>query len=143
MFRSYSKVKLAGELAIFSRHPYSSQLYAQALTHTGRPFFVPEWDAWLLVRDLPTGQKDVCGVYPLAVMTSAPDWSGGLQRLREAGFISAVLVLDPLQELDFSELINISLSFVLLRPTICIGALKVLFHTIVIIVMKLNRHLNR
>jgi len=76
-------------------HPYATELYASSLAHVGEAFAVPEWDSHVLVRPTPCGQgRDAMGPYPLAVIAGGADVAGGLERLRAAGLVSVVLVLD-------------------------------------------------
>ena len=78
-------------------HPYAAAAYAMSLPHIGEPFDVPEWDAQVLVRPTPLGERrDATGAYPLSVVARDADLEAGLQRLRAAGLVSVVLVFDDL-----------------------------------------------
>lgn len=78
-------------------HPYASAAYATSLGQ-GEPLVVAAWDgAALLARPIgASGRRDVAGPYPL--LHVAPHWpiAAGLDALRGAGAVSAVLVTDPL-----------------------------------------------
>lgn len=76
-------------------HPYASEVYARSLAHIGMPFAVPEWGGHVLVRTTPCGtREDAIGPYPLTVLAADGDVAGGLARLKAAGLVSVVLVLD-------------------------------------------------
>ena len=76
-------------------HPYASAAYAAGLSHVGAPFEVPEWGGHVLVRPTPSGEGlDAAGPYPLTMLTAEADVAGGLLRLKAAGAVSAVIVLD-------------------------------------------------
>jgi hypothetical protein len=76
-------------------HPYASEDYVRSLAHAGRALAVPEWDCHVLVRPIDgVAREDAIGAYPLAVLAPGADLPGGLARLREAGLVSVVLVLD-------------------------------------------------
>lgn len=76
-------------------HPYAGEAYARSLAHIGVAFAVPEWGGHMLVRSTPCGtREDAIGPYPLTVLAADADVEGGLVRLKAAGLVSAVLVLD-------------------------------------------------
>lgn len=76
-------------------HPYAGEDYARSLAHIGAPFPVPEWNGHVLVRPTPCGtRQDAIGPYPLAVLAADADIAAGLARLKAAGLVSVVLVLD-------------------------------------------------
>jgi hypothetical protein len=76
-------------------HPYASEAYARSLAHIGVPFAVPEWGGHVLVRRTPCGTcEDAIGPYPLTVLECDADVAAGLARLKAAGLVSVVLVLD-------------------------------------------------
>lgn len=76
-------------------HPYAGEAYARGLGHIGVPFAVPEWGGHVLVRPSPCGtREDAIGPYPLTVLSCDADVAAGLARLKLAGFVSVVLVLD-------------------------------------------------
>lgn len=76
-------------------HPYGLHAYARSLAHVGEPLAVPEWDSHVLVRPTPDGRgRDALGPYPLAVIAQGSDLAAGLERLKAAGLVSVVLVLD-------------------------------------------------
>lgn len=76
-------------------HPYASRAYAESLPHVGDPIEVPEWGTHVLARATPMGGRtDAAGPYPLTPVTAEADLPGGLARLRSAGLVSAVMVLD-------------------------------------------------
>lgn len=76
-------------------HPYATAAYARSLAHAGDPLAVPEWDSHVLTRATPSGgRRDATGPYPLAVIAPGADIPQGLDRLRAAGLVSVVAVLD-------------------------------------------------
>jgi len=77
------------------RHPYADPAHVAALGY--ETIEVPEWGTQILIRSLP-GEPgiDGLGAYPLAAIDPSADLAGGLDRLREAGLVSIVLVPDPL-----------------------------------------------
>jgi hypothetical protein len=80
-----------------SPHPNCSLAYAQACSTSGvRPFHVPEWGAYVLIRDGHGGACFATGVRPQASLDPDSDLSAGLARLRQAGVVSVSLVPDPL-----------------------------------------------
>ena len=94
-------------------HPYTTLEYANSLRHVGRPFHVPEWDTWLMIREIQPGFSDATGVYPITVLNKKMDISGGLKRLKEEKLISVVLVLDDFHRPD---LIALQPYFSLIKP---------------------------
>lgn len=79
-------------------HPYAGEAYARSLAHIGVPLAVPEWGGHVLVRRTPCGSReDAMGPYPLAVLEGDADVGAGLARLKAAGLVSVVLVLDDRQ----------------------------------------------
>jgi hypothetical protein len=86
-------------------HPYTALAYAQSLDHCGEAFAVPEWGGVVVARHIDDTLCDSIGPYPVAVLSPGADLEGGLERLRQAGFVSVTLVLDdyhrpPLHELE-------------------------------------------
>lgn len=87
-------------------HPYAREDYARSLGHVGEVFAVPEWGGHVLVRATPEGgRQDAIGPYPITVLPATADLQGGLARLRDAGLVSVVLVLEdrlkpPLEALE-------------------------------------------
>tara|TARA_R110002167_G_scaffold18451_29_gene69118 strand:+ start:203 stop:1120 length:918 start_codon:yes stop_codon:yes gene_type:complete len=76
-------------------HPYAGEAYARSLAHIGAPLAVPEWGGHVLARPTPCGiREDAMGPYPLAVLAEDADVGAGLARLKAAGLVSVVLVLD-------------------------------------------------
>lgn len=75
-------------------HPYATRHYAQSLAHVGEPVHVPEWDCWLLRREIAPDLFDAVGAYPLAVLPKEADIAAGLARLKDEGMVSLVFVLD-------------------------------------------------
>jgi hypothetical protein len=76
-------------------HPYATQAYALSLAHVGEALAVPEWGGCVLTRPTPRGGgRDAMGPYPLAAIDCDADLAGGLARLKAAGLVSVVLVLD-------------------------------------------------
>ena len=77
-------------------HPYAREEYAKAFAHLGRPFHVPEWSAWVLIREVQPGIEDAMGVYPLTILDEHIDLAAGLERLRAPQLVSVVLILDDI-----------------------------------------------
>jgi hypothetical protein len=76
-------------------HPFATAAYAQGLAHVGEAFAVPEWDGHVLTRPTPCGtRRDAMGPYPLTPLAPDADLTAGLARLKAAGLVSVVLVLD-------------------------------------------------
>lgn len=76
-------------------HPYATQAYAESLGHVGEAYPVPEWGGHVLLRATPRGAgRDAMGPYPLTAIAPDADVPGGLGRLRAAGLVSVVLVVD-------------------------------------------------
>lgn len=75
-------------------HPYATFEYVQSLSFNGQAFDVPEWGSAVVSRPTELDLADVAGSYPMTVLSPGVDLAGGLARLREAGFVSAVIVLD-------------------------------------------------
>lgn len=76
-------------------HPYAGEAYARSLAHIGAPLAVPEWGGHVLVRPTQCGtREDATGPYPLAVLAPDADVAAGLARLKAAGLVSVVQVLD-------------------------------------------------
>jgi hypothetical protein len=82
---------------VSTRHPYASDAYAAAFGAPHRPFRLPEWQTNLLLRPIGgTGREDAASCYPRTIMAPGASLADGLRRLRDAGAVSVVLVLDPL-----------------------------------------------
>ncbi len=77
-------------------HPYGTERYAKSLPHVGEPFAVPEWETHVLIRPAQGGAYDAVGTYPLAVIAAGADLEAGLSRLKAAGLVSVVFVLDDI-----------------------------------------------
>jgi len=77
-------------------HPYSSAAFAALHGAWGEPLWVPEWETHVIQRPIPGGGQDGAGCYPLTPLSSEADLEAGCERLRAAGLVSLVLVLDPL-----------------------------------------------
>ena len=93
-------------------HPYAGAAYARGLGHIGRPFTVPEWGGHVLIRPTPCGRReDAIGPYPLAVLARDADIAAGLARLKAAGLVSAVLVLDDRLRPPLSALAGVPATF--------------------------------
>ena len=76
-------------------HPYATGEYAAGLAHMGAPFAVPEWGCHVLLRATPCGRRlDAAGPYPIAVIEQGADLEAGLDRLRAAGAVSIIVVVD-------------------------------------------------
>ncbi len=86
-------------------HPYASASYVGSLTHIGNAFAVPEWDGHVLARTTPDGcHHDAAGPYPIAVLGKEADLRGGFARLKAAGMVSVVVVLDDWLRPDLTRL---------------------------------------
>ena len=80
------------------RHPFATLEYANAFGAGAEPVDVPAWRSVVLARSIPgTTLKDVTGCYPFAPLAVDSDLSVGLAQLRANGFLSVVLVTDPLR----------------------------------------------
>lgn len=77
-------------------HPYAMFEYARTLAHIGEPHYVHAWGTHVLARSWHGRAKDACGVYPLAALSTEEDLRPGIEELRAAGFVSIVMVVDPL-----------------------------------------------
>jgi hypothetical protein len=83
---------------VSGEHPYACALYALALADMGSRVDVPEWETFVLSRTIPgKDSRDLSGAYPLAALSPDADIEGGLDRLKASGFVSLVLVPDPLR----------------------------------------------
>ncbi len=98
-----------------TRHPYATRAYAEALASAegSKPEDVPEWSTFVVGRSIDGGGGDVAGPYPRTPLLPGADLKGGLRRLAGEGFVSVVLVSDPMTGLDPTEL---ALAFPLCRP---------------------------
>jgi len=95
-------------------HPYASLAYSRSIGHWGQAFEVPEWGSTVISRVI--DEFDLCdaaGPYPLTVLCPKADLAGGLERLRQAGFVSVTLVLDDFHRPSLTELES---GFDLVRP---------------------------
>jgi hypothetical protein len=93
---------------------YASPLYAEALSHVGRPAPVEAWDSFVIARSLPAGAgEDATGAYPMAVFGPGANLEVGLAALADAGLVSLVLVPDPFASPPAEALAR---SFELCRP---------------------------
>lgn len=81
-----------------ARHPYGLASYAAAIAAAEGWGVedVPEWGSAVLLRPIAGGGHDAAGPYPRTPIATDADLPGGLERLRRAGLVSAVLVPDPL-----------------------------------------------
>ncbi len=90
-------------------HPYASCEYAEILDGgRGNIVPVPEWGLYGLRRQIEGpdagSDSDVMGCYPLAVFGDNVDLKAGLEKLRSEGFVSVVLVADPILRPKDNEL---------------------------------------
>ncbi len=84
-------------------HPYSTDKYANALSHWGEAFPGPEWGCHGSGREV-AGGADASGTYPIAAMADDADLPGGLERLRRSGLIAVTLVMDDFHRPSLFEL---------------------------------------
>ena len=76
-------------------HPYATLAYVGVLAHIGAPFAVPEWGCHVLLRTTPCGRHlDATGSYPFAAIVQDADLAAGLDRLKGAGVVSLIAVVD-------------------------------------------------
>jgi hypothetical protein len=75
-------------------HVYARHDYAASLSHSGSAFLVSEWGCSVIVRPIADEGSDAIGCYPTAVLDRQADLAGGLERLRQEGMVSVMLVLD-------------------------------------------------
>ncbi|HLK24341.1 MAG TPA: GNAT family N-acetyltransferase [Caulobacteraceae bacterium] len=73
---------------------------------------VPAWGSHVIRRPLPGGLEDAAGVYPLAVFAPPGDFEGGLAQLAASGFVSVVMVPDPL----LTDASRLAQAFPVFRP---------------------------
>lgn len=78
-------------------HVYASAAYAESLAHIGRAVDVAPWGGFVLAREISGGGEDLTGAYPLASLAADARLRDGLDALAAAGFVSVVLVPDPLR----------------------------------------------
>ncbi len=85
-------------------HPYATQAYVQSLTQIGIAMPVPQWGSWVISRPIEGGQSDICGPYPLAVISPDADLQDGLEALRRNGAVSVTLALDDYHRPSLEQL---------------------------------------
>lgn len=85
-------------------HPYTTSLYVDSLNHIGKTYLVPEWETSVLIRKINNHFEDIFGPYPLTILPKNCNIQGGLQRLRNSGFVSATLILDDFHRPDLNQL---------------------------------------
>jgi hypothetical protein len=74
---------------------YRSPEYAAALSHIGRPVFLPGCDAWLLEREIASsGLRDAVGCYPLFQCSRWNELDRDLTELSNK-IVSVSMVVDP------------------------------------------------
>ncbi|MFW0778037.1 MAG: hypothetical protein ACN2B6_10010 [Rickettsiales bacterium] len=85
-----------------NNHPYARIIFAESLSHWGKALFVEEWHTPVILREIDGGGIDAAGVYPFCVLPKDADIAGGLERLKQHGAVSVVMVLDDFHrpELD-------------------------------------------
>lgn len=84
-------------------HPYATELYANSLSHWGKPLYVPSWDTYVICRSLPNDCFDVYGTYPLTILKPNVPLAQGLDFLKSKGAISLTLVLDDFHRPDLKS----------------------------------------
>lgn len=77
-------------------HPYASLAYARTLAHVGQPMHVPAWGTHVIIRSCNDRGQDASGVYPVACLSPESDIRSGIDCLRQAGLVAAILVVDGL-----------------------------------------------
>jgi hypothetical protein len=78
-------------------HPYCSDSYSRAVEEPGaRSRYVPEWGAFVLIREGLGGVCRATGFQPLAPLDPSCDVKAGLEALRRDGIASVSLVVDPM-----------------------------------------------
>ncbi len=75
-------------------HPYATQAYVESLSHLGLAIPIPQWGTWGISRLIEGGLSDICGPYPLAVLSPDADLPSGFDSLRQSGAVSVTLLLD-------------------------------------------------
>jgi hypothetical protein len=74
---------------------YRSAEYSDALSHVGRPLYLPSCDGWLLERKIPgVALKDAVGCYPLFRCSRWNELDRDLSELRSES-VTVSLVVDP------------------------------------------------
>lgn len=99
-------------------HPYATRQYAEiAAGRDETVLALPQWDQWLLRRPLGMAGgadgEDIAGCYPVCPLPKGAALEAGLQSLRESGYVSLVLVADPLLHPGQDELVG---AFDLCKP---------------------------
>lgn len=81
------------------RHPFASLSYARAFGPTSEPFDIAPWGAPVLARTIPSSdRRDALNCYPFLPFPQGAELEDGLACLHEQGFVSVVLVTDPLRQ---------------------------------------------
>jgi len=98
-----------------ARHPYGRLAYCEALAAAAGEAAcdAPEWASAVVRRPIAGGGADAAGPYPRTPLTPEADLAGGLERLRDLGLVSVVLVPDPLIAPDAAAL---AAAFPVCRP---------------------------
>lgn len=77
-------------------HPYADIGYARSVANGGEVAFLRSWDVPIILRRISGAARiDAAGCPPLSPLGDARDLRAGLDELRKAGAVSAVLVADP------------------------------------------------
>ena len=96
------------------RHPYASAQYAACFSPPNTVIEHREWSTYLVERSIPRSTAvDVAGLYPISAIAPSANLPAGLEELRNAGFVSVVLVADPLWGAEADQLAS---SFSICRP---------------------------
>jgi hypothetical protein len=93
---------MAQELFLSSqdlRDPYREEAYARCHEEQGAPFYLPQWDTWLLRRPIPgQNREDATGFYPACRLGAQAHLKAGLEALSQQGMVSLSLVTDAFQD---------------------------------------------
>ncbi len=85
-------------------HPYATETFANSLSHWGQAWRVDAWNCYVIKRPIADEAFDAAGVYPITPLEPNIDITAGLSQLRDAGFVSIVLVFDDFHRPDLVEL---------------------------------------
>lgn len=96
---------MTGDSGAERRHPFATLDYARSFGIAFEPVDVAPWGSAVLSRPIPTSyQKDAVNCYPFLSFRDDAALGPGLVCLRDRGFVSVVLVTDPLHQPDLDRL---------------------------------------